>query len=115
MVSEATIQNRLKKLLERKDFQPKYLKNLVADVCHSTSTHALMARCQVCSKGVSKQEIKKGVRYGVRFADIYNKRHQKKNGHGYINANYISKNICLKCLEEAEKILNFKIFKSFAP
>lgn len=113
-------EKRLNLWLKDKNFAPNKLKNIVCDICHGQSTHAKNAACYFCGKGVSKQELKKmdGRSYGYQFADIYNKRHCSKKEpepYNYSRPRYFLRDVCMDCLRELEKSLNFTFKKSYAP
>lgn len=108
--SEKIINSRIKSLLQQNDFAPKYLKNIIASVCHVESTVAITAYCQICRCGIPLKEQKK-TRYGMRFASLYNKRHSRKGGW----TEYFTQNICLSCLTKIESQLKIEFKKSYAP
>ncbi len=113
--NEKQIESKIKKFCEHKDFAPKYLKNIIVDVCHIESTTGRTASCSVCFRGVSTKELKKGCRYGYRFGQFYKKRHKTKSDGVFSQQRYFSGNICMDCISRVEKSINFEFKKSYAP
>lgn len=108
------LKKKIDKFLQCKDFQKKYLKNIVADICHGQSLTARIERCNICNIRISEKERRKmdAYSYGISFAQLYNKRHKKSKKY-YPCKRYFCC-LCLTCLGLVESSLDFRIQKSYA-
>jgi hypothetical protein len=106
------IEKRLDLLVNYKDFDEKYLKNIVIDFCHGQSLVARTKSCNICRKGITLKEYNKmgAYDYGVVLGRFYNKRHKRAKCQVYFTPY-----VCLDCVAKIEGILNFKFKKSHAP
>lgn len=110
------LEKKISNLLQTKDFQSKYLKNIVVDFCHGQSYIARTEVCDICKVGISKKELKKmtGRDYGIVFGQLYNKRHKKKNLYSSYSSPKYFGCFCQDCVEKIEKSLDYIFKKSYA-
>lgn len=112
-MKESTIDSRIHRFVSGKEMMPRYLKNIVLDICHHESSIGIISKCQICGKRAAKYKPSyTGKRYGYRFAQFYNKRHQTRDS---FDNKYFSGQICMDCVGEIEKLALYKFEKSFAP
>jgi len=110
-MKETVQEKRLRLTITNKNFAPKYLKNIIVDICHGQSTCAHTETCYICKKTAhTKKEKYSGQDYGVRFGRFYNKRHKRNNSPAYFT-HYI----CCDCIRDIIKELNYKFVLSYVP
>ena len=116
MKTEVQIQKTIDKIAAIRDFDKKYFKNIIIDICHGQSTDAHRNSCSICGVTAhTKAGWKKGISarsYGIRFGDWYNKRAQCKKT---FSTNYFLTNVCGNCIDLLQKKLDYNFKKSYAP
>lgn len=103
-------EKRFKFTVENWNFQPKYRKNIIVDVCHVESPCARTESCYICKCGVPLKEQTK-TRYGYQFHQAFNKRHRRRKGWPA----YFTGHICSQCWGKLEERLGYEFYKSYAP
>lgn len=111
-------ERKFKSILSNKNFDKKYLKNIIIDVAHGQSTVAHTESCSICGLKAHKKGEKYDSRsYGISLGQFYNKRHKTKNTFNpqYPRINYFTDYVCSGCVRELELALDFSFIKSYAP